>query len=119
MGIPSLICSVRYFHVRHTVGIASDPVTCSGDSASRIPRGLGDAGRGDVGVSEQVPCHTATAGVVTNRPPAHRYLSYTLNPDLIRKQDATSTINNIASNVVGQTLVWDFVRSNWKKLFEE
>ncbi|XP_020036767.2 aminopeptidase N [Castor canadensis] len=49
----------------------------------------------------------------------NRYLSYTLNPDLIRKQDATSTINNIASNVVGQTLVWDFVRSNWKKLFED
>lgn len=50
---------------------------------------------------------------------ARRYLSYTLNPDYIRKQDATSTIISIANNVVGQTLVWDFVRSNWKKLFEE
>nr|XP_045001175.1 aminopeptidase N [Jaculus jaculus] len=49
----------------------------------------------------------------------NRYLSYTLNPDYIRKQDATSTISSIASNVVGQTLVWDFVRSNWKKLFED
>ncbi|XP_042526365.1 aminopeptidase N [Dipodomys spectabilis] len=49
----------------------------------------------------------------------NRYLSYTLNPDYIRKQDATSTINSIASNVVGQTLVWDFVQSNWKKLFED
>ncbi|XP_023581504.1 aminopeptidase N [Trichechus manatus latirostris] len=49
----------------------------------------------------------------------NRYLSYTLNPDLIRKQDATSTINSIASNAVGQTLVWDFIRSNWKKLFED
>ncbi|XP_003788672.1 aminopeptidase N [Otolemur garnettii] len=49
----------------------------------------------------------------------NRYLSYTLNPDLIRKQDATSTISSIASNVVGQTLVWDFVQSNWKKLFED
>ncbi|XP_057579852.1 aminopeptidase N [Hippopotamus amphibius kiboko] len=49
----------------------------------------------------------------------NRYLSYTLNPDLIRKQDATSTINSIASNVVGQSLAWDFVRSNWKKLFQD
>ncbi|XP_052016126.1 aminopeptidase N [Apodemus sylvaticus] len=49
----------------------------------------------------------------------NRYLSYTLNPDYIRKQDATSTIISIASNVVGQPLVWDFVRSNWKKLFED
>lgn len=49
----------------------------------------------------------------------NRYLSYTLNPDYIRKQDATSTIISIASNVAGQTLVWDFVRSNWKKLFED
>ncbi|KAK2107486.1 hypothetical protein P7K49_012651 [Saguinus oedipus] len=48
-----------------------------------------------------------------------RYLSYTLNPDLIRKQDATSTIISIANNVVGQTLVWDFVQSNWKKLFND
>ncbi|XP_006867240.1 PREDICTED: aminopeptidase N [Chrysochloris asiatica] len=49
----------------------------------------------------------------------NRYLNYTLNPDLIRKQDATSTISSIASNVIGQTLVWDFVRSNWKKLFQD
>ncbi|XP_066886007.1 aminopeptidase N isoform X2 [Kogia breviceps] len=49
----------------------------------------------------------------------NRYLSYTLNPDLIRKQDATSTINSIASNVLGQSLAWDFVQSNWKKLFED
>ncbi|XP_074210021.1 aminopeptidase N [Camelus bactrianus] len=49
----------------------------------------------------------------------NRYLSYTLNPDLIRKQDATSTINSIASNVIGQPLAWDFVQSNWKKLFQD
>ncbi|XP_007943359.1 aminopeptidase N [Orycteropus afer afer] len=48
----------------------------------------------------------------------NRYLSYTLNPDLIRKQDATSTISSIASNVIGHPLVWDFVQSNWRKLFE-
>ncbi|XP_028017811.2 aminopeptidase N [Balaenoptera acutorostrata] len=49
----------------------------------------------------------------------NRYLSYTLKPDLIRKQDATSTINSIASNVLGQSLAWDFVQSNWKKLFQD
>lgn len=52
-------------------------------------------------------------------PCPHRYLSYTLNSDYIRRQDATSTINNIANNVVGQSLVWDFIQSNWKRLFEE
>lgn len=58
--------------------------------------------------------------VVTNMTPCpHRYLSYTLNPDLIRKQDATSTIISIANNVVGQTLAWDFIQSNWRKLFLE
>lgn len=51
--------------------------------------------------------------------PLCRYLSYTLNSSLIRRQDATSTIISIASNVAGQGLAWDFVRSNWKKLFEE
>ncbi|XP_035925811.1 aminopeptidase N [Halichoerus grypus] len=49
----------------------------------------------------------------------NRYLSYTMNPNLIRKQDVTSTLSSIASNVVGQNLVWDFVQSNWKKLFDD
>lgn len=48
-----------------------------------------------------------------------RYLQYTLDPSKIRKQDATSTINSIASNVVGQPLAWDFIRSNWGMLFNE
>nr|XP_019574804.1 PREDICTED: aminopeptidase N [Rhinolophus sinicus]XP_019574806.1 PREDICTED: aminopeptidase N [Rhinolophus sinicus] len=48
-----------------------------------------------------------------------RYLRYTLNPELIRKQDATSTIISISNNVVGQTLAWNFIQSNWKKLFED
>ncbi|XP_059035982.1 aminopeptidase N isoform X2 [Mustela lutreola] len=49
----------------------------------------------------------------------NRYLSYTMNPDLIRKQDVTSTLSSIASNVIGQNLVWDFVQSNWKQLFDD
>ncbi|KAM9224187.1 aminopeptidase N [Leptosomus discolor] len=47
----------------------------------------------------------------------NRYLQYTLDSSKIRKQDATSTINSIASNVVGQPLAWDFIRSNWRTLF--
>ncbi|NXK10781.1 AMPN Aminopeptidase, partial [Herpetotheres cachinnans] len=46
-----------------------------------------------------------------------RYLQYTLDPQKIRKQDATATINSIASNVVGQPLAWDFIRGNWKTIF--
>ncbi|XP_027752999.1 aminopeptidase N [Empidonax traillii] len=48
-----------------------------------------------------------------------RYLEYTLDPTKIRKQDATSTINSITSNVVGQPLAWDFIRGNWKTLFSQ
>ncbi|NWV65277.1 AMPN Aminopeptidase, partial [Malurus elegans] len=48
-----------------------------------------------------------------------RYLEYTLDPTKIRKQDATSTINSIASNVVGQPLAWDFIRGNWRTLFSQ
>ncbi|NWV98288.1 AMPN Aminopeptidase, partial [Machaerirhynchus nigripectus] len=49
----------------------------------------------------------------------NRYLEYTLDPTKIRKQDATSTINSIASNVVGQPLAWDFIRGNWRTLFSQ
>uniref|UniRef100_A0A8C3V845 Aminopeptidase n=2 Tax=Catharus ustulatus TaxID=91951 RepID=A0A8C3V845_CATUS len=49
----------------------------------------------------------------------NRYLQYTLDPTKIRRQDATSTINSVASNVVGQPLVWDFIRGNWRTLFSQ
>uniref|UniRef100_A0A8C1Q8Z1 Aminopeptidase n=1 Tax=Cyprinus carpio TaxID=7962 RepID=A0A8C1Q8Z1_CYPCA len=49
----------------------------------------------------------------------NRYLKYTLDSNKIRKQDATSTIISIASNVVGQPLAWDFVRANWEYIFNE
>ncbi|KAG2470641.1 AMPN Aminopeptidase, partial [Polypterus senegalus] len=49
----------------------------------------------------------------------NRYLEYSLKPDKIRKQDATSTIVYIANNVVGQPLAWDFVRANWAKIYEQ
>ncbi|XP_059570461.1 aminopeptidase N [Alligator mississippiensis] len=49
----------------------------------------------------------------------NRYLEYALDPSKIRKQDATSTINSIARNVVGQTLAWNFIRGNWATLFQQ
>ncbi|XP_068459156.1 aminopeptidase Ey-like [Clinocottus analis] len=49
----------------------------------------------------------------------NRYLEYTLIPDMIRKQDATSTIVYIANNVIGQSLAWDFVRAQWSFIFSE
>ncbi|CAL8262787.1 unnamed protein product [Merluccius merluccius] len=49
----------------------------------------------------------------------NRYLEYTLKPNLVRKQDATSTIVYIASNVVGQPLAWDFIRDRWSYIFNQ
>ncbi|KAM6980556.1 aminopeptidase N-like [Aplochiton taeniatus] len=49
----------------------------------------------------------------------NRYLSYCLDPERIRKQDATATIVYIAGNVIGQPLAWDFVRANWEHIFNE
>ncbi|XP_682987.2 aminopeptidase N [Danio rerio] len=48
----------------------------------------------------------------------NRYLEYSINPEKIRKQDATSTIGYIASNVIGQPLAWNFVRANWDYFFK-
>uniref|UniRef100_A0A8C1JYB4 Aminopeptidase n=1 Tax=Cyprinus carpio TaxID=7962 RepID=A0A8C1JYB4_CYPCA len=48
-----------------------------------------------------------------------RYLGYTLDASMIRKQDASSVIVYIASNPDGQTLAWDFVRRNWVYMFTE
>ncbi|XP_070828039.1 aminopeptidase N-like [Chaetodon trifascialis] len=48
-----------------------------------------------------------------------RYLSYTLNATMIRKQDATSVITSVASNRVGQNLAWDFVREKWEYMFTD
>ncbi|XP_077329964.1 aminopeptidase N-like [Lithobates pipiens] len=47
----------------------------------------------------------------------NRLLQYSLD-GTIRKQDAISTVSNVANNVVGQTLAWDFVRANWKTFVE-
>ncbi|XP_072291149.1 aminopeptidase N-like [Eucyclogobius newberryi] len=48
-----------------------------------------------------------------------RYLSYTLNATMIRKQDASSVITAVASNRQGQRLAWDFVREQWEYMYTE
>uniref|UniRef100_A0A668A4Z3 Aminopeptidase n=1 Tax=Myripristis murdjan TaxID=586833 RepID=A0A668A4Z3_9TELE len=48
-----------------------------------------------------------------------RYLSYTLQPEMIRKQDATSVIVSVAGNREGQELAWAFVREHWKYMFTQ
>ncbi|XP_077452228.1 aminopeptidase Ey-like isoform X2 [Stigmatopora argus] len=56
----------------------------------------------------------------TNQPwLLNRYLEYTLDPNKIRKQDATSTIVYIANNVIGHSLAWDFVRAHWSYIFTQ
>ncbi|XP_049926517.1 aminopeptidase Ey-like isoform X2 [Epinephelus moara] len=49
----------------------------------------------------------------------NRYLEYCLDPKMIRKQDATSTIISIASNPIGQPLAWDFLRAKWDYIYNE
>uniref|UniRef100_UPI0037E87DE8 aminopeptidase N-like isoform X2 n=1 Tax=Semicossyphus pulcher TaxID=241346 RepID=UPI0037E87DE8 len=49
----------------------------------------------------------------------NRYLTYTLDPTKIRKQDATSTIQYISRNVVGLPLAWNFVRARWSYIFQQ
>ncbi|XP_076012022.1 aminopeptidase Ey-like [Genypterus blacodes] len=46
-----------------------------------------------------------------------RYLEYCLDPEMIRKQDATFTIVYIAGNAIGQPLAWDFIRAKWEYIF--
>uniref|UniRef100_A0A672FXS4 Aminopeptidase n=1 Tax=Salarias fasciatus TaxID=181472 RepID=A0A672FXS4_SALFA len=46
----------------------------------------------------------------------NRYLQYCLDPNKIRKQDASSTIVAIANSPIGQPLAWDFIRANWDRI---
>ncbi|XP_056137350.1 aminopeptidase N-like isoform X2 [Lampris incognitus] len=55
----------------------------------------------------------------TNKLQLQRYLLYTLEPTMIRKQDATSVIVSIAGNREGQDLAWKFVREQWKYMFTQ
>ncbi|XP_053571986.1 aminopeptidase N [Bombina bombina] len=48
----------------------------------------------------------------------NRLLDYSLDSLKIRRQDSVSTITNVASNVIGQSLAWDFVRAKWKIMVE-
>ncbi|XP_077425086.1 aminopeptidase N-like isoform X1 [Vanacampus margaritifer] len=48
-----------------------------------------------------------------------RYLSYTLKPAMIRRQDAATVIGAVASNRLGQELAWNFVRVQWEYMFTQ
>ncbi|XP_051918183.1 aminopeptidase Ey-like [Hippocampus zosterae] len=48
-----------------------------------------------------------------------RYLSYTLEPSMIRRQDAAFVIGAVARNSLGQELAWDFVRLQWDYMFTQ
>ncbi|XP_018427319.1 PREDICTED: aminopeptidase N-like [Nanorana parkeri] len=48
----------------------------------------------------------------------NRLLEYAVDTTKIRRQDSISTILNVAGNVVGQSLAWDFVRGHWKTFLE-
>lgn len=47
----------------------------------------------------------------------NRYLDYSLDSNMIRKQDASYTIVYIAGNPIGQPLAWDFIRAKWDYLY--
>ncbi|XP_040270073.1 aminopeptidase N-like [Bufo bufo] len=49
----------------------------------------------------------------------NRLLEFSLDPSKIRKQDTLSTITNVANNVVGQDLCWEFISANWETLVKE
>ncbi|XP_018426986.1 PREDICTED: aminopeptidase N-like [Nanorana parkeri] len=59
------------------------------------------------------------AGLACSKEPwiLNRLLEYALD-GTIRKQDAISTVSNVANNAVGQTLAWDFVRAHWKTFLD-
>ncbi|XP_035275370.1 aminopeptidase Ey-like isoform X1 [Anguilla anguilla] len=48
----------------------------------------------------------------------NRYLEYTLNQNIIKPEDFIFTVDVIANNVVGQSLVWDFVVSQWPNIIK-
>ncbi|XP_044135447.1 aminopeptidase N-like [Bufo gargarizans] len=49
----------------------------------------------------------------------NRLLEFSFDSTKIRRQDTVSTITNVANNVIGQSLAWDFVRAYWVKLREQ
>uniref|UniRef100_A0A8C4T7E7 Aminopeptidase n=1 Tax=Erpetoichthys calabaricus TaxID=27687 RepID=A0A8C4T7E7_ERPCA len=45
-----------------------------------------------------------------------RYLQHSLNRSMIQESDFVSTVAAIASNVVGQSLAWDFMQTYWREI---
>ncbi|KAM3925882.1 aminopeptidase N-like [Leptodactylus fuscus] len=61
------------------------------------------------------------AGLACSREPwiLNRLLEFSLDPTKIRKQDCLTTITNVANNVIGQALAWDFMKNNWQQLVND
>ncbi|XP_053320871.1 aminopeptidase N-like [Spea bombifrons] len=49
----------------------------------------------------------------------NRLLEFSLDTTKIRRQDTVSTISSVSSNVIGQSLAWDFVRAKWRTIFTQ
>lgn len=50
---------------------------------------------------------------------SYRYLEYTLDPEKIRLMDVASSITDVARNVAGQALAWNFIRAHWDYVSQE
>lgn len=47
----------------------------------------------------------------------NRLLAYSLNKDEIRVQDTITVISYVGNNVIGEPLAWQFLKDNWKELY--
>ncbi|XP_071508532.1 aminopeptidase N-like [Diadema antillarum] len=47
-----------------------------------------------------------------------RYMDYSLDPLLVRKQDASYVVRYVSDNYVGRSLAWDFLRNEWDTIYE-
>ena len=48
-----------------------------------------------------------------------RFLEYAVTDGEVRKQDGTSVISAVGSNVIGRPIAWNFVRSRWNYIMKE
>ena len=46
----------------------------------------------------------------------HRYIDYTLDTSLVRKQDQTQTLSYISGHESSKYIAWSYVINNWEKL---
>ena len=50
---------------------------------------------------------------------AQRYLEMTMDPSsVVRKQNAGTVVNAVASNIVGHYVAWNWLRNEWPRIVE-